>query len=217
MTTDRVFESLFQWNLYGSNGRTSLGGDFRRAWRRSDGSELILAEMSINASWLDRTADKISFIDVRRDFAVSLPQVVMSGGRVEELVVEVVKWLESPRDIVMDLCSDTKNQDLVLSFTPAAQISQAIGVGEVRSSIRQRSFRKRHVVLWCGSIVYSHIRRRIASFPRRAWPRRVTGLCPPRNRRVLCVPLLPQLIHATRECSKARGALAAFIGRARAL
>lgn len=58
--TDRVFELQFQWNMYGAAGRTSLaalGGDFRRAWRGSNGSELILAELSIASSWLDRSSD----------------------------------------------------------------------------------------------------------------------------------------------------------------
>jgi hypothetical protein len=48
---------------------------------------------------------------------VSLPQVVISRRRVEELADGLVKWLESPTQIVVDLCHDTKNQDLVVSLT----------------------------------------------------------------------------------------------------
>jgi hypothetical protein len=73
---------------------------------------LILAEISITSSWLDRSAHKLSFTDLRKDFAVVLSQVVISRRCVEELVEELAMRDDSSTDVFKDLCPDTRDQDL---------------------------------------------------------------------------------------------------------
>jgi hypothetical protein len=95
-----------------------LGGDFRRAWRDRDGSELILAEISIAGLWIDRSKKKSSFIDLRKDFTVTLSQVIVFRKKVETLIDNLVKWLDSPAEILQDLCGDTKDQSLEFYLGP---------------------------------------------------------------------------------------------------
>ena len=113
----RVFESAYQWNLYGSSGRQSLSGSFKRTWRDRDGTELILAEVSITSSWLDRTEDKISFNeeDLQTDFTVVFSQIITSRKRIEELVSELARTAL----ISKELCLDTKEQSLTLHLGPS--------------------------------------------------------------------------------------------------
>ena len=116
--TDRVFESPFQWNIYGSSGRTSLGGNFLRAWRGSDGSELILTELSVAGLWIDRSKKKISFTDLQKDFTITLSQVIVYRRKVEELIDDLASWLDSPVEILRDLCGDSKDQSLKFYLGP---------------------------------------------------------------------------------------------------
>lgn len=120
MMAKRVFESAYQWNIYGSSGRQSLGGNFTRTWRDRDSTELILAEVSITSSWLDRSKDEISFHeeDLKTEFTVTFPQIITGRQRIEELVNELAKMSEMTTPIVKELCLDTKEQSLKLYLGP---------------------------------------------------------------------------------------------------
>ena len=118
--TSRVFESPFQWNIYSSDGRTSLGGNFQRAWRDQNGSELILVELSVAGLWIDRSKKKISFTDLQKDFTVTFPQVIVHRQKVEELTDDLAKWVDSPIEILQDLCGDAKDQSLKFYLGPPA-------------------------------------------------------------------------------------------------
>jgi len=111
--TDQVFESACQWNIYGSEGRTSLGGRFLRTWRSSKNkTELILAEISIKSLWMNRTSEQISFHNLSTDFAITLSQVVISRPRIEEFTDELEQWLKSPRRVSKAFCLVPKDQNL---------------------------------------------------------------------------------------------------------
>jgi hypothetical protein len=111
MTSDRVFDSPYQWNLYGSEGRTSLGGNFLRIWRPSKrGNELILAEIAIKNLWLNRSSEKISYHNLPTDFTVTLSQVVMSRQRIEELIEDLDHWIEMPIEISKPLHPPDQNE-----------------------------------------------------------------------------------------------------------
>jgi hypothetical protein len=75
--TGRVFDSQYDWNMYSADGRTSLGGNFKRTWRSAKSPQLILAEVVLTNAWLDRTSDTISFIDLPKDFQVVFSQIVI--------------------------------------------------------------------------------------------------------------------------------------------
>ncbi len=104
-----------QWNIKGAEGKTSLGGNFKRAWRSGMGSELILAEIFIRGEWSDRASAKMSYFDAE-DFTVKLSQVVMMRQRLEELVEELGHWLDSPHPISKSFCPHRQEQDMVLAI-----------------------------------------------------------------------------------------------------
>jgi len=120
---DQVFESPYQWNLYSSAGRTSLGGTFLRTWRSSKGGfELILAEISIRSLWMNRSSENISFHNLPEDFTVTLSQVIISRQHVEELIEELDHWLDSPRELSKSLRPPYPNdQDLKFNLRLAEQ------------------------------------------------------------------------------------------------
>jgi hypothetical protein len=78
MAGARVFDSPYQWNLYGASGRTWLGGDFGKTWKDSDGGTLILSKIYLTGLWTDRTSKEFDFTDLRKDFSIELPQASAS-------------------------------------------------------------------------------------------------------------------------------------------
>jgi hypothetical protein len=116
----QIFESQYQWNLYGSAGRNSFAGDFLRCWKGSDGFDLILGKVEIASLWPDRTTDEHDFKNLRTDFTVSLPQIIFSRNALEELLSQLARWLKSRDPVCVDLCSEknVKNQRLTVAIGP---------------------------------------------------------------------------------------------------
>src|SRR5215831_3003342 len=110
----RVFESAHQWNLYGSSGRQSIGGSFRRTWRNSKGIEVILTEVEITVQWLDRASNDISFQEeyLRQEVLVQLPQVVIVRASVEKLVRDLIQAVDVRIPVAHELCQTTDEQSL---------------------------------------------------------------------------------------------------------
>jgi len=113
----QVFESPFQWNLYSSDGRTSLGGTIKREVR-IDGEELLLTEISIKGSWPDRSDTKLSFMQLSDDFHVLLSQVLLHKHFVQQLIYQLAAYLESSIPGTVDTSSAVNDQRLNLYIGP---------------------------------------------------------------------------------------------------
>jgi hypothetical protein len=111
MAGDRVFDSPHQWNLYGSSGRLSLGGNFGKVWKDQNGDTLILSKICLTGLWPDRTSREFDFVNLNRDFSVELPQIPVLRHRVVELIEELKLWLDHHGEIHKSFCPAPKNQD----------------------------------------------------------------------------------------------------------
>lgn len=104
--------------MQGSDGRTVLGGNFLRTWR-NHGLELILAEIAIKSSWMDRSLENTSFLKLTADFAVTLSQVVMVKQSLEEFIEDINHWGTSQEKIAKSLCpARPKEQECVFYIGP---------------------------------------------------------------------------------------------------
>ena len=114
--TQQVFKSDYQWNLYSSSGRASVGGNFLKTWRNSEGQELILTEIAIVSSWIDRTADKISFSNLKGDFSVVLSQVIVERLRLELFLSKLADCFDLPAEHSIQLHPNAKDQTFAFSL-----------------------------------------------------------------------------------------------------
>lgn len=116
----QVFESAYQWNVYSSDGRIAFGGNLLRPLPCSTkGDEWLLTELSISGLWIDRATEVISFEILKKEFAVSLPQVVLSKHKLADLVDDLDRWLQSAAEVSVSLCaSHPGEQELRIHIGP---------------------------------------------------------------------------------------------------
>lgn len=114
-----VFESKYQWNLYGSSGRASMGGSFLRTWRNKKGAEVILTQVEITGLWLDRASNEISFQqeDLRQEFVVRLPQVIIVRAGLEKMARDLIQAVDVQIPVVYELTDNTDEQSFKISIS----------------------------------------------------------------------------------------------------
>lgn len=108
MTIDLHAPESDQWNLFASSARERLSGRFLRQ-EEDGGSLLILSTICISGQfWIPRPfADPRTSNDVSEAFSVILPQIILRKSLVENLIIELTKWLVIPREFYLNLSGNT--------------------------------------------------------------------------------------------------------------
>lgn len=107
---------MAQWNLSAASGRDSLSGDFRWQTLSKYGTLVLCTEVALKGMFWP-PLDKAEASDVMLDYSVFLPQVIWDWKAVDELIVEMDEWLESPKEISVDLCArNIGSQSFRVSF-----------------------------------------------------------------------------------------------------
>jgi len=99
-----VTSTEHQWAIRSNSGRELFAGSFLEE-KYAEGRTLLLTSALIFGEFWREPAFETSRY-ATPDFQVSLPQLVLDKANLEELICELEKWLERPKEISLSLSGD---------------------------------------------------------------------------------------------------------------
>jgi hypothetical protein len=117
---------MTKWNLSAASGRDHLVGNFLSSTQNRSGLTVLNTRILIGGVFWPRP-EKEDLDGLTPDYEVLLSQVQFDWRAVDELVVRMDEWLESPKEISIDLCAkDRGDQSFVLSFGSSNRLISSI-------------------------------------------------------------------------------------------
>lgn len=113
-----------QWHLPASSGRDQLEGTFKWQRKNDDGLTLLCTDITIKGEFWLHVNKATDTSDTTPNYYVRLPQLLCDWRSVDELITQLDEWLESPKEISVDIGS--RYQHFTVSFGKSDQLISSL-------------------------------------------------------------------------------------------